>query len=143
METGKFFLVVLLSLTLIGCNPEGINLDNQKSILYEVTVKGESKNWEITDEVNGEYYDIEKTRLEKHRIQIKHKKEKDVDAVEIVLPYNDEGKESLIRKVDMSEEGVGVFTEHVTSNLQGPMEKGESIRVEIRWGEKTESVTLK
>jgi hypothetical protein len=143
VETGKFFLAVLFLLSLMGCNPEGISLDNQKSIPYEVTVKGESKNWEITDEVNGEYYDIEKTRLEEHRVRIKQKKEEDVDAVEIVLPYKEEGKEHLIRKVDINEKGVGVFTEYVTSNLQGPMEKGEIIQVEIRWGEKMESVTLK
>ena len=52
-----------------GCS-EGVNVNGQKQIEFSFTQTGENENWNITDKVNGTYFNIEKIIKGNHDLTI-------------------------------------------------------------------------
>jgi hypothetical protein len=58
----KYFVFVstLLLIFISGCqSDEGKSVDGQKQISFTLTLAGENENWKVTDEISGEYFNIE------------------------------------------------------------------------------------
>jgi len=86
------FIVSLTLITLIfsGCSDEGQSLEGQKLIQFSLTQKGSNENWEVTDNIAGEYYNIEKIVYSTHELKIIPKKDVDYKSLTITLKIGDE-----------------------------------------------------
>jgi hypothetical protein len=85
------FIVSLSLLTIaVGCSGEGVNLDEQKQIQFALTQKGSNENWEVTDSISGDYYNLEKIYQSTHTLEIKPKNEISDRELKISIKVNGE-----------------------------------------------------
>ncbi|MFC2946785.1 hypothetical protein [Virgibacillus sediminis] len=86
------YIVSLSIITLIvgGCSVEGQSVDGQKQIQFSLSQKGSNENWEVTDNISGKYYNLEKSVHSTHELTIVPKKDVDYKSLTIALKIGDE-----------------------------------------------------
>ncbi|WP_156289516.1 hypothetical protein [Oceanobacillus salinisoli] len=147
--------IVSLSVMLLmisGCTEEGKSIDGQKQIQFSLSQKGSNENWEVTDKITGEYYNLEKLVQSTHEIKIVPKGEVDYKSLTLSLKIGDEiigfyeenkEGETLEFNVELTEEGYyqvtqGSFVHFNENNTFW----GEDITIVIEYGDKKEEIKL-
>jgi hypothetical protein len=124
----------------VGCTGEGQSLDGQKQIQFSLTQKGSNENWEVTDNVSGDYYNIEKSVHTTHDLKIIPKKDVDYKTLaitlrigkEIVEIYEGGNKAAAEFYAHLNEEGYyGVVKENFIHQNENDTFWGEDIWVII------------
>lgn len=142
----------LISLIVSGCSDEGQSLDGQKQIQFSFAQKGSNENWEITDNISGDYYNLERSVHSSHEIKIVPKKAVAYNSLTVSLKIGDEvvgfyeednERETNKFNAQLNQEGIyevkqGTF---IHSN-EGDTFLGEDITIVIEYDSKKEQIKL-
>lgn len=149
-------LIISLSFflfTLTGCSEEGQNLDGQKQIQFALAQYGTNENWGVTDEITGDYYNLEKLVSSIHKLKITPKnniKSKSLSVSlkigdEIVGYYDEENGEEETHKFHAKLNAEGVYTVTQGNFLHFNEDEvfwGEDVTVLIEHNGETEEIKL-
>ena len=146
-------LLTLITLIISGCSDEGQSLDGQKQIQFSFTQKGSNENWEVTDNIAGEYYNIEKIVHSTHELKIIPKKDVDYKSLTITLNigdevvgfYEEESSEGAKNKFNaqLNQKGNYQITQGIFSHTnESDTFWGENVTIVIEYGDKKEEIKL-